>query len=287
MGSWETVAGDLDSFSKFLPVLLLSLRRPSVWLTSTLRPSGFLRCTVHIIRHGSLDTLTPALLAPVSSELLATLHSRESTLLQEFAFSPAHDNPAQNKVLDDSPTTTGNVFELRSYRLKPGSMLEWEAAWRKGIEARRRFVVSSPASYSVFPVFHICDFSPPSQSNTFLTNYFLFSSTGTCRSLVHPSRQPAHSPPPLGVSLPLRPKGRPRSSVERQRLGRHGAGHGQARSGHELPDIGAFGVVAFEVRRGGIYRLRFYFPFRSAHTLHPPPPPAHRCTLLVLLKAVQ
>lgn len=62
-------------------------------------------------------------------------------------------------MLDDSPTTTGKVFELRSYSLKPGSMLEWEAAWRKGIEARRRFVVSSPASSSVFPLFHTCDVS--------------------------------------------------------------------------------------------------------------------------------
>lgn len=45
------------------------------------------------------------------------------------------------------------MFELRSYRLKPGSMLEWEAAWRKGIEARRRFVVRpSPPCSSPLPV---------------------------------------------------------------------------------------------------------------------------------------
>ncbi len=31
---------------------------------------------------------------------------------------------------------------MRSYRLRPGSLLEWEAAWRRGIEARKKFVVS-------------------------------------------------------------------------------------------------------------------------------------------------
>jgi hypothetical protein len=49
---------------------------------------------------------------------------------------PAHDNPALG-----GPEGQG-IFELRTYSLVPGAMLEWEAAWRKGIEARRRFVVS-------------------------------------------------------------------------------------------------------------------------------------------------
>lgn len=31
---------------------------------------------------------------------------------------------------------------MRTYQLQPGKLLEWEGAWRRGIEARRRFVVS-------------------------------------------------------------------------------------------------------------------------------------------------
>jgi hypothetical protein len=30
---------------------------------------------------------------------------------------------------------------MRSYQLTPGTLLEWEAAWRRGIEARKKFVV--------------------------------------------------------------------------------------------------------------------------------------------------
>jgi hypothetical protein len=31
---------------------------------------------------------------------------------------------------------------MRTYELMPGKLLEWEGAWRRGLEARRRFVVS-------------------------------------------------------------------------------------------------------------------------------------------------
>jgi hypothetical protein len=32
---------------------------------------------------------------------------------------------------------------MRSYELVPGTLLEWETAWKRGLEARKRFVVSS------------------------------------------------------------------------------------------------------------------------------------------------
>jgi hypothetical protein len=31
---------------------------------------------------------------------------------------------------------------MRTYQLQPGKLLDWEASWRRGLEARRKFVVS-------------------------------------------------------------------------------------------------------------------------------------------------
>lgn len=105
---------------------------------------------MHIIRHPSLDALTPNILSSAQgqSPLLPFLISRRSDLVQEFAFSPAHDNPAQHPQQD---ANAGSIYELRSYDLIPGTMLEWEAAWRKGIQARSRFIVSSCLYYLASP----------------------------------------------------------------------------------------------------------------------------------------
>ncbi|KAJ7631248.1 hypothetical protein FB45DRAFT_917954 [Roridomyces roridus] len=46
------------------------------------------------------------------------------------------------------PHAEGGIFELRSYQLKPGTLLEWENTWRKGIEARRKFVAPVGAWFS-------------------------------------------------------------------------------------------------------------------------------------------
>lgn len=34
------------------------------------------------------------------------------------------------------PVVNGGIYELRTYRLKPGALLEWENEWRVGLEAR-------------------------------------------------------------------------------------------------------------------------------------------------------
>lgn len=57
------------------------------------------------------------------------LLSRKSDLMQEFAF--------WNTV---PPRALGGVFELRTYGLKPGKLLEWESHWRKGLEVRKNFM---------------------------------------------------------------------------------------------------------------------------------------------------
>lgn len=46
--------------------------------------------------------------------------------MQEFSFWPT-----------SPPRQLGGVFELRSYVLKPGSLLEWESHWRRGLSVRK------------------------------------------------------------------------------------------------------------------------------------------------------
>jgi hypothetical protein len=46
------------------------------------------------------------------------LQSRNSQLCQEFLYFPTAP-----------PHVEGGIFELRSYQLAPGTMLEWEHAW--------------------------------------------------------------------------------------------------------------------------------------------------------------
>lgn len=57
------------------------------------------------------------------------VQSRTSQLCREFAFWPCSD-----------PKVNGGIYEMRSYQLKPGTLLEWETEWRRGLEARRKFV---------------------------------------------------------------------------------------------------------------------------------------------------
>jgi hypothetical protein len=51
-------------------------------------------------------------------EMTKYLVSRNSQLNQEFAFFPTAP-----------PRTQGGIFELRTYQLKPGVLLEWENTW--------------------------------------------------------------------------------------------------------------------------------------------------------------
>lgn len=50
--------------------------------------------------------------------MLPFLTSRTSQLTQEFAFLPTAP-----------PRKEGGIFELRSYQLQAGALLEWEHAW--------------------------------------------------------------------------------------------------------------------------------------------------------------
>ena len=86
--------------------------------------------------------------------MIPYLTSRSQQLCQEFAFFPTIP-----------PRAEGGIFELRSYQLHPGTLLQWEHTWyvicesfpsaslmphdrRKGIEARRKFVEPVGAWFS-------------------------------------------------------------------------------------------------------------------------------------------
>ncbi|KAG8219585.1 NIPSNAP-domain-containing protein, partial [Butyriboletus roseoflavus] len=112
-GSWETLVGNQDTF---------------VHILEYENYAGYDK-TVELIRGSEHAKSYKALLPNVSS--------RSTQLAQEFAFFPTAPPRAQ-----------GGIFELRSYQLKPGVLLEWENTWRRGIEARRKFVAPVGAWFS-------------------------------------------------------------------------------------------------------------------------------------------
>jgi len=112
-GSWETLVGQQDTF-------------------------------IHILEYenyGGYDHTTELIRGSPHEkdfkELLPYLTSRNLQLNQEFAFFPS-----------SPPHEEGGIFELRSYQLRPGALLQWETAWRAGIEARKKLMAPVGAWYS-------------------------------------------------------------------------------------------------------------------------------------------
>jgi hypothetical protein len=112
-GNWKTIVGDQDAFIHILEYENYAGYDKS---TQTIRNSE------HMAAYKAM---------------LPFLNGRSSQLNQEFAFLPTAP-----------PHAEGGIFELRSYQLKPGTLLEWESAWRRGIEARRKWVSPVGAWFS-------------------------------------------------------------------------------------------------------------------------------------------
>lgn len=91
-------------------------------------------CTVHIWEYQRYEGYHQSLhniqshpeFAEFDAKLKKLIHSKHSSLMQEFSFWPT-----------TPPRQLGGLFELRSYTLHPGNLLEWETHWRKGLKARR------------------------------------------------------------------------------------------------------------------------------------------------------
>jgi len=112
-GSWEAFIGEQDTFFHILEYE---------------NYSGFDETTRRIRNSDH---------AKAYQNMIPHLVSRSSQLNQEFAFSPTAP-----------PHSEGGIFELRTYQLRPGVLLQWEQAWRKGLEARRKFVEPVGAWFS-------------------------------------------------------------------------------------------------------------------------------------------
>ncbi|KAI7816740.1 hypothetical protein BC939DRAFT_467931 [Gamsiella multidivaricata] len=61
-------------------------------------------------------------------DLRPMLLSRDNQICLEFAFWKSRP-----------PVDLGGIYEMRTYLLKPGNLLEWETNWRRGLECRRQF----------------------------------------------------------------------------------------------------------------------------------------------------
>ncbi|KAK1758037.1 protein NipSnap 1 [Echria macrotheca] len=103
VGSWRTEVGDCDTF---------------VHIWEYQRYQGY---------HASLHSISQHPDYPeFDRQLRSLIRGKHSSLMQEFSFWPT-----------TPPRQLGGLFELRSYTLHPGNLLEWETHWRRGLKARR------------------------------------------------------------------------------------------------------------------------------------------------------
>lgn len=71
------------------------------------------------------------------NKVAKTINKRENQMCLEFAF-----------WATSPPKFNGGVYELRTYLLKPGRLLEWEQNWKIGLECRRMFTEPVGAWFS-------------------------------------------------------------------------------------------------------------------------------------------
>jgi hypothetical protein len=133
VGSWRTQVGDNDTFSKF------QIKNPNIGIYCGLifRPR-----TVHIWEyrgyegyHFSLHNISeqPGF-REFDRKLKSLIKSKKISLMQEFSF-----------WTTTPPRRLGGLFELRSYTLHPGKLLEWETHWRRSLATRREVMEGAGA----------------------------------------------------------------------------------------------------------------------------------------------
>ncbi|KAI3626168.1 hypothetical protein CBS9595_001529 [Malassezia furfur] len=128
-GSWEVVVGDIGYFYHF-------------W-----RYQNYAG-----VDKFERETVTDALQREYREHVYPLSYSRQNWLTQAFSF--------WNPTLP--PKNLDTIYELRTYHLKPGHLLEWERDWRKGLEARRPYQEPVGAWFShvgeLHTVFHIWEY---------------------------------------------------------------------------------------------------------------------------------
>ncbi|SPO31568.1 related to NIPSNAP protein [Ustilago trichophora] len=127
-GSWEVIVGDLETFYH-------------IWEYDGY--AGYDKAESALRSDPDFQELT--------RRIRPLLSNRSNWLTQEFSFWPS-----------SPPRTTNGLYELRTYHLKPGHLLEWEQHWRRGLEARRKFVEPIGAWFTqiggLHTVFHIWEY---------------------------------------------------------------------------------------------------------------------------------
>ncbi|KAF2131951.1 NIPSNAP family protein [Dothidotthia symphoricarpi CBS 119687] len=103
VGSWRTEVGDCNTF---------------VHIWEYQRYEGYHQSLHNIQSHADFPAF--------NAKLKDLIESKKTSLMQEFSFWPT-----------TAPRQLGGLFELRSYTLHPGNLLEWETHWRRGLKARR------------------------------------------------------------------------------------------------------------------------------------------------------
>ncbi len=112
----------------------MAIATPLVCRTAGHVKNGANACAVHIWEyqrylgyHQSLHNIQHHPDFPeFDHHLKSLINSKKVSVMQEFSFWPT-----------TPPRKLGGVFELRSYTLHPGNLLEWETHWRKGLKARK------------------------------------------------------------------------------------------------------------------------------------------------------
>ncbi|MCJ1239124.1 hypothetical protein MMC14_007117 [Varicellaria rhodocarpa] len=124
VGSWRTEVGDCDTFGMLqvtylFPIYIKSVTNPpQVHIWEYQRYHGY---------HTSLHSISSHPEFPAfDARLKSLITHKQTSLMQEFSFWPT-----------TPPRHLGGLFELRSYTLHPGNLLEWEQHWRTGLKARR------------------------------------------------------------------------------------------------------------------------------------------------------
>ncbi|VDM30269.1 unnamed protein product [Toxocara canis] len=72
------------------------------------------------------DLLTVDTVKKLERELGQVLLRRDNVLAKSFSYWG-----------EPRPRQPSNIYELRTYTLRPGTLIEWGAAWARGIEYRR------------------------------------------------------------------------------------------------------------------------------------------------------
>lgn len=131
-----------------------------------LKPRTNICVTVHIWEyqkyrgyHDSLHSISHHPDFPAFDRKLKTLiTSKRTSLMQEFSFWPT-----------TAPRQLGGLFELRSYTLHPGNLLDWETHWRRGLTARREVMEGVGAWFTqvgeLNTVHHLWQFSDLEERN--------------------------------------------------------------------------------------------------------------------------